>query len=70
MFLYTVISFCFSLSKGDSGVTAVENFATEECPYPTDLPNGKLLVKTLCLSVDPYMVRFGMNSLKVGTVLI
>ncbi|XP_063968092.1 prostaglandin reductase 2-like [Lytechinus pictus] len=40
---------------GDSGVTVTENFATEECPYPTDLPDGQILVKTLCLSVDPYM---------------
>lgn len=40
---------------GDTGVPQVDNFAAEDCPYPTNLPDGKLLVKSLCLSVDPYM---------------
>ncbi|XP_071477865.1 prostaglandin reductase 2-like [Diadema antillarum] len=44
---------------GPDGVPTVDNFEVEECPLP-ELTEGTVLVKTLCLSVDPYM-RCRMN---------
>ncbi|XP_006819022.1 prostaglandin reductase 2-like, partial [Saccoglossus kowalevskii] len=38
----------------------VDNFDVEECPYPACIPTDSVLVKTLYLSVDPYM-RCQMN---------
>ncbi|XP_072171871.1 prostaglandin reductase 2-like isoform X1 [Diadema setosum] len=45
---------------GDTGVPEDDNFAAEDCPFPTNLADDQMLVKTLCLSVDPYM-RSRMN---------
>ncbi|XP_071788908.1 prostaglandin reductase 2-like [Asterias amurensis] len=46
---------------GVKGKPTVDNFHTEDCEYPTDIEEGHLLVKTLFLSVDPYM-RICMNA--------
>ncbi|XP_038075900.1 prostaglandin reductase 2-like [Patiria miniata] len=43
------------------GQPQVENFRTEDCDYPTEIKDGHILVKTLYLSVDPYM-RICMNA--------
>ncbi|XP_071847326.1 prostaglandin reductase 2-like [Apostichopus japonicus] len=39
---------------GEDNVTSVQCFQFKECPMPT-IEDGQILVKTLCLSVDPYM---------------
>ncbi|XP_070776354.1 prostaglandin reductase 2 isoform X3 [Enoplosus armatus] len=45
---------------GKSGVPVPENFCLEESTLATDLEDGEVLVRTLYLSVDPYM-RCRMN---------
>ncbi|KAJ8028129.1 Prostaglandin reductase 2 [Holothuria leucospilota] len=39
---------------GEDNVPTVDNFCLKEYPVP-DIEDGQILVKTLCLSVDPYM---------------
>lgn len=45
---------------GNNGVPVPENFRMEETSLPQDLKEGQVLVRTLYLSVDPYM-RCRMN---------
>lgn len=49
---YLIHVFVFT---GEDNVTSVQCFQFKECPMPT-IEDGQILVKTLCLSVDPYMV--------------
>ncbi|XP_070577534.1 prostaglandin reductase 2-like [Ptychodera flava] len=53
---------------GNDNEPTEDNFAVEECPYPTSVPAHHILVKTLYLSVDPYM-RCRMNS-KTGVTYV
>ncbi|XP_038055763.1 prostaglandin reductase 2-like [Patiria miniata] len=50
---------CLASRPGANGIPSVENFRMEDCPMP-ELEDGQILVKLLCLSVDPYM-RCRMN---------
>lgn len=45
-----------SLSQGRNGAPVPENFRVEETTLTPDLKDGEVLVRTLYLSVDPYMV--------------
>ncbi|XP_037602491.1 prostaglandin reductase 2 [Sebastes umbrosus] len=45
---------------GNNGAPVPENFRLEETTLNPDLKDGEVLVRTLCLSVDPYM-RCRMN---------
>ncbi|XP_066540606.1 prostaglandin reductase 2 [Hoplias malabaricus] len=49
-----------SSRPGNNGSPVPENFRLEETTLPTDLKQGQVLVRTLYLSVDPYM-RCRMN---------
>ncbi|XP_033105354.1 prostaglandin reductase 2-like isoform X2 [Anneissia japonica] len=49
-----------SSRPGVDGVPSANNFAVEKCSYPSELADGNVLLKTLYLSVDPYM-RCRMN---------
>lgn len=51
-FYYT---FYFTFTIGVEAEPSVDNFHFEECDFP-ELLDGQILVKTLFLSVDPYMV--------------
>ncbi|XP_078000693.1 prostaglandin reductase 2-like [Glandiceps talaboti] len=53
---------------GTDNEPSEDNFAVEECPYPTSIPVNHVLVKTVCLSVDPYM-RCRMNE-KTGVTYV
>lgn len=44
------------LHQGKNGVPVPENFRVEEATLPPELKDGEVLVRTLYLSVDPYMV--------------
>lgn len=44
---------CFT---GKNGEAVPENFRVEEITLPTDVEPGEVFVRTLYLSVDPYMV--------------
>ncbi|XP_033646422.1 prostaglandin reductase 2-like isoform X1 [Asterias rubens] len=55
---------CLASRPGADGVPSIENFRVENCEVPI-LEEGQILVKTLCLSADPYM-RCRMN-LDTGT---
>ena len=44
------------IHKGTEGVPVPDNFRVEETTLAPDLKDGEVLVRTLCLSVDPYMV--------------
>lgn len=48
-----------SSRPGVNSKPTVDNFEVEDCPVP-EIGDGAILVKTLCLSVDPYM-RCRMN---------
>lgn len=44
------------IHTGTDGVPVSDNFRVEETTLAPDLKDGEVLVRTLCLSVDPYMV--------------
>lgn len=44
------------LHAGQNGAPVPENFRVEETTLAPDLDDGEVLVRTLYLSVDPYMV--------------
>jgi NADPH-dependent curcumin reductase CurA len=45
---------------GKNGNPVAENFRMEEVSLPDDINEGQVQVRTLYLSVDPYMVRVKM----------
>ena len=47
---------CVSHAAGSNGVPVPENFRMENQSIPLDLKEGEVLIRTLFLSVDPYMV--------------
>lgn len=51
--------------KGNNGAPVAENFRLEEATLSADLADGDVLVRTLCLSVDPYMVLITQSILLV-----
>lgn len=44
------------LHQGKNGVPVPEDFRVEETTLTPELKDGEVLVRTLYLSVDPYMV--------------
>lgn len=51
------LNILFCLWKGKNGHPSPDNFRVEELSLSTELKQGEVLVRTLYLSVDPYMVR-------------
>uniref|UniRef100_G3PB23 Prostaglandin reductase 2 n=1 Tax=Gasterosteus aculeatus aculeatus TaxID=481459 RepID=G3PB23_GASAC len=56
----TVTRVVLNSRPGNNGAPVAENFRLEEATLSADLADGDVLVRTLCLSVDPYM-RCRMN---------
>lgn len=50
------MTMCVYWHKGENGTPATENFRLEEATLSPDLQDGDVLVRTVNLSVDPYMV--------------
>ena len=47
----------FMYHQGNNGAPVPENFRLEDTSLQPDLNEGEVLVRTLYLSVDPYMVH-------------
>lgn len=58
MYIYILPGLIFPtfLNQGTNGAPVPENFRVEETTLAPDLEDGEVLVRTLYLSVDPYMV--------------
>lgn len=55
IYFYFYWSFAFPRA-GTNGEPSPENFRLEQINLTSDLEDGQVLVRTLYLSVDPYMV--------------
>lgn len=55
-YVANVCEYLAFIQTGTNGVPVPENFRLEEITLVPDLKDGEVLVRTLYLSVDPYMV--------------
>lgn len=51
-----IVKYLSFMQTGENGVPVPENFRLEDTTLVPDLKDGEVLVRTLYLSVDPYMV--------------
>ncbi|XP_077868028.1 prostaglandin reductase 2-like [Saccoglossus kowalevskii] len=58
-----------SSHAGENNAPSEDNFALRDCSYP-ELEDGQILVKTLYLSADPYMVCLSVNAQTVDRRLV
>lgn len=58
---FCIDSFIY-ITPGKNGVPVAENFRLEQSTIADTIQAGQVLVKTLYLSVDPYMVGDGLRA--------